>query len=392
MELKDRTEALRGEASTSVQFTSVFTAVTGLLLSFVLLRQEFSNFRTGLPFLVVAFVAFLFATLFYANASGLLSRSPAEDVRRASKGMQYGNIASEFFGVYPLVVALPLLILAIAPGITYLPWVALGITLASFLVYTFSDLDILSRFLGRKRRYLASSLLVPLAALFFLNDLFSFPILWYYCLNALFFLYLIGIAYLTGTHKEFWLERFHLLERREMEAPYFQDGKLNFKCLRGKCPKPCCGPFAGVSGDFESLLGRRFHEILLTTEDANLIRRFVGPERFRRLVVQHEEAGEREYAIKLKEDMSCPFWKYNGECEINLVKPAVCRAFPLYVDMFTGLCIIKTCPGVGQGWTTPEETQRMLDALSEVYNMHLKGRVARRTLASVFAGFGETRD
>jgi len=163
----------------------------------------------------------------------------------------------------------------------------------------------------------------------------------------------------------------------EPSLPHFECEKLNFNCLGGECPNPCCGPLGGLSDNLGSLLGGLFDEIILSAKDANRIGKYIGPERFKSLVVQRGKAGEGEYAIRLKENMCCPFWKESGECEIDSVKPAGCRVFPLYIEESVGVCIVKTCPGVGQGWTGPEETQRMLDAASEAYT-HIKKYLALR--------------
>src|SRR5262245_25214966 len=46
------------------------------------------------------------------------------------------------------------------------------------------------------------------------------------------------------------------------------DGRINFSCLREKCPNSCCGPFGGVQRGIDSVEGRRFSEIVLTPGDS----------------------------------------------------------------------------------------------------------------------------
>ena len=47
------------------------------------------------------------------------------------------------------------------------------------------------------------------------------------------------------------------------------EGRINFRCLREKCPESCCGPFCGVQRDIDSVEGRGFEEIVLTVEDSD---------------------------------------------------------------------------------------------------------------------------
>ncbi len=137
------------------------------------------------------------------------------------------------------------------------------------------------------------------------------------------------------------------------------DGKINFVCLREKCPDPCCGPFGGVQRGIDSVDGRGFHEIALTKEDT------------RRLL----EAGcsdliecvaDDRWRMKTLEDGTCSAFK-DGLCSIHKVKPTLCQAFPFYVDMFVGLCGVTNCSGFGKGWTDMRDLKGEVEAAKEMY-------------------------
>ena len=49
--------------------------------------------------------------------------------------------------------------------------------------------------------------------------------------------------------------------------------------------------------------------------------------------------------IKTAPDGHC-FAFQNGKCSINGFKPTICKAYPLYLDLFIGLCAHKECPAV----------------------------------------------
>lgn len=157
-------------------------------------------------------------------------------------------------------------------------------------------------------------------------------------------------------------------------------GMLHWACLKDKCPNPCCGPFGGVSADFASIFALRPSEIALTYDDERRIVELLG----REAEASMEHRGDEAF-VQLNTDGSCPYWQ-KGFCAIHAAKPSVCRAYPLYLDMFTGLNIITLCPGIGSGWTTKDELDAMLRALADVYEFHLLKKVRQPSIADmVFA-------
>lgn len=123
-----------------------------------------------------------------------------------------------------------------------------------------------------------------------------------------------------------------------------KDGKINFRCKLDKCNRSCCGPFMGISSELHSADNRPFEEIVLTEEDCrNLI-----DSGYENLIEEGFSplANKEYYKIALKEDGTCKAW-VNGRCSIHAISPTLCKAFPFYFDMFSGLCAIG-CEGFSE--------------------------------------------
>ena len=147
------------------------------------------------------------------------------------------------------------------------------------------------------------------------------------------------------------------------------DGKINFNCLMDRCEHCCCGPFSGITDNIASVDGRPFDEIILTNDDyakiyesgnSELIDESVSP-----------ITGKTYYKMKLKPDGSCQALK-NGRCSINHYKPTLCKAFPFYFDMFTGLCAIM-CDGFTDECNADlDECKESMDAARQMYEYWIK--------------------
>lgn len=143
-----------------------------------------------------------------------------------------------------------------------------------------------------------------------------------------------------------------------------KNGKINFSCRMHLCKQSCCGPFAGISEELSNVDKRPFDEIVLTPADykriydngyVNLIEEDIS-----------EQTGKRYYKMALASDGTCLALK-NGLCSVNSIKPTLCKAFPFYIDMFSGLCAIK-CDGFSDDyWTETENCRYALDAAREMY-------------------------
>ena len=141
-------------------------------------------------------------------------------------------------------------------------------------------------------------------------------------------------------------------------------GMINFKCLGAQCEKNCCGPFHGVNKTIEAIRTKGFHNIYLTPEDKHrLIQNGYG------LYIDKDE--HNRSVIKLNNDTSCTAF-CNGKCLIHSIKPSLCKAYPFYIDMFSGLCgIVEECPGFGAGWTPVDKILKDISASIDIYQFWL---------------------
>lgn len=97
--------ALFWELSASIALTSFMTAASAVFLSVILQKGQQSPLPMDVLFLFIATFGFLFATLIYANASGRLARLGTFGYEAQ---VEIANRVSEYLGVFPLLVAIPL--------------------------------------------------------------------------------------------------------------------------------------------------------------------------------------------------------------------------------------------------------------------------------------------
>ncbi len=147
-----------------------------------------------------------------------------------------------------------------------------------------------------------------------------------------------------------------------------KDGKINFVCCQNHCNHTCCGPFVGISDELKSLENRPFDEIVLTTEDYELIFSS-GFENFVEKAVS-PITGKEYYKMALKEDGTCKAL-VEGKCSIHDVNPTLCKAFPFYFDMFAGLCAIS-CEGFSdKNWVDLKDVEPYIEAAKKMYSFWL---------------------
>ena len=106
----------QAEIQTGVMFTAFMTAVSSFFMGLLLTRIDSIDITIKVPilFLVISTFGFLFSTIIYSNASGEITRL---DSTRARKYMLIGNVISEYFGMYLLVLSIPLVMNAITGDI-----------------------------------------------------------------------------------------------------------------------------------------------------------------------------------------------------------------------------------------------------------------------------------
>ena len=122
------------------------------------------------------------------------------------------------------------------------------------------------------------------------------------------------------------------------------DDKGLFFCLQDQCPKSCCGPFDGISNQLISIDSRPFREIVLTQDDTLRLTQNGFSHYFE---VDYSTATKKAYRkMVLADDGTCIAFQ-GGKCTIHAISPTLCKAFPFYYDMFSGLCVI-TCAGIRQ--------------------------------------------
>ena len=187
------------EASISVMLTSFMTAVVIFFIGLLLTGEPELQMRLRVPLVLLFFSAFgfLYSTLVYANASGEIARLKKNKFDRQ---MTIGNILSEFFGVYCLVFAVPIVVLGYSPD-KILSFFVLGISLFSFLIYHLMGYSILERYLKRSAFYLTLSLILLtylFAFIFFYVELQTL----FYTLSALLIFQIITLILILLQKKE----------------------------------------------------------------------------------------------------------------------------------------------------------------------------------------------
>jgi len=150
----------------------------------------------------------------------------------------------------------------------------------------------------------------------------------------------------------------------ESNTVKIQDGKINFCCKMNYCVDSCCGPFSGVTNHINNIDKRPFDEIVLTDDDY----RRIYENGFKDLVEDgfSEQMNKAYKKMSLENDGTCRAY-IDGKCCINNIKPTLCKAFPFYFDMFSGLCAIN-CEGFSdEYWTNISDYQSCFEAARKMY-------------------------
>jgi hypothetical protein len=155
-----------GEAGISVSLTSFMTMIDFFFIGLLLTGSPELQIRVRVPlvFLFISAFGFLYSTLIYANASGEISRLRRREFDRQ---MRIANIMSEYWGVYCLVFASPLVILGYSPD-RILPLIVLVISIFGFYLYHHMGFSILERYTKKSLTLLINVLLLSIYTLSFL--------------------------------------------------------------------------------------------------------------------------------------------------------------------------------------------------------------------------------
>jgi Fe-S-cluster containining protein len=120
-----------------------------------------------------------------------------------------------------------------------------------------------------------------------------------------------------------------------------------------------------VQNKLLSLCKHKFSDIALSRENADYIIK-IGK---KNKIYLDRKTGL--WFVKPNKDNSCPF-HIKGLCKIYESQPPMCKAYPLYLDPFAGLCIDASCPGAGKGWTKMKDLKKEISALEEINNLWIK--------------------
>ena len=148
--------------------------------------------------------------------------------------------------------------------------------------------------------------------------------------------------------------------------------KEKFNCKKQKCTSSCCGAFNGISDSMIPIGTRKFYDIILTPKDLEHLHN----SHFKDFIYIAEDGIGR---VKTAEDGTCQAFKA-GKCLLNKFKPTICQCFPLYLDIFIGLCAIKNCPSVTEDHTIESFTSELekLIEMSEFWLTHYKQTLKKR--------------
>lgn len=147
-----------------------------------------------------------------------------------------------------------------------------------------------------------------------------------------------------------------------------KDGKINFCCKMHHCTHSCCGRFSGITSELDNIDNRPFDEIVLTSEDFQKL----YENGYAYLIEEgySEEMQKPYYKMALEPDGTCKAL-VNGKCSIHNINPTLCKAFPFYFDMFSGLCAIK-CEGFSdEYWTDLADYQQNFEYAKKMYEFWL---------------------
>ena len=131
-----------------------------------------------------------------------------------------------------------------------------------------------------------------------------------------------------------------------------------FRCLGKECPNHCCGAYEGISPNLRPLGDVQMSEIILLPKDVDALESNGYSDLIRR-----DDSGNAR--IDTAPDGTCAAL-VDGSCSVYACRPAICRAYPLYLDMFSGVCGLTECKAVTDDMRA-EEHPEALESLLDIY-------------------------
>jgi len=145
-------DMLLAESASSVAFTNILFAVSLAILA--ISGESLKKSPQTACLLFVLIVSSFYSSIFYAVIAGNVVRLWHSG--KSIRAMHLGNAISEYFGVFIVIALIPLLALMVTND-GKLAWIAYGINVVGYAIYTISGLDLLSRVIAsRTLRFLVS--------------------------------------------------------------------------------------------------------------------------------------------------------------------------------------------------------------------------------------------
>lgn len=188
---KSKFDLFQGQVQTYVGFTAFMTAVVVFFLGFILssFNQFHEAIRVPTALLTISMFGFLYATLVYSNAAQKVSDEQEKAFR---KHLVLGDTISEYLGVYPLVVSIPLVISVVSSD-PLLRGVGIIAALGGLVIYQFSSVSIIEYQFKKEAKPLAI-LTTLLSVCLIITQLTQF---YFFATGILFIIFLIFLALLS---------------------------------------------------------------------------------------------------------------------------------------------------------------------------------------------------
>jgi Fe-S-cluster containining protein len=167
------------------------------------------------------------------------------------------------------------------------------------------------------------------------------------------------------------------------------DRRVPYVCLGSECPNTCCGPFHGTRALSALTSSHELGEIILgpcdpheqdTADDISVFAqiRLMDSDVMRlqgagldNMIVRRGLTAKPVYYLRLLSDGTCASLSVDRVCTIYHARPTLCRAFPFYFDLFAGLSMVESCPGVGAGESAVVDVRESIKAAVEMYESWL---------------------
>ncbi len=177
---------------TGVSLSSFMTAVTIFFVG--ILITKFGTFddsiRIPILFLIVSTFGFLYSAMIYSNATGKLVRLKPGNFQ---KNMHIGDVLSEYFGVYFLILSIPLAIQAITTD-NFLKIATLVVSMSGLIFYHYSKFSVMEAHFKKTHYYILMIILLLEISGFTLQKSNSSIFLIISIMQILFFLILSTIS------------------------------------------------------------------------------------------------------------------------------------------------------------------------------------------------------